>query len=420
VALDFPSSPTDGQVYGSYTYNSTRGAWLNTATSTRVVTTSDTAPSNPTNGDMWMYTVDGTCFIYYNDGTSGQWVEQSRTVANPATYQSPNYIINGAFDYWQRGTASIAASLAAYTADRWLANLSDVNGARDVSQQSFTAGELSGAYNTYYLRHTVSAGGAATTYCRMEQRIEDVRTLSGQPVTVSFYAKAQTAGMKVAVGFNQNFGSGGSPSSEVNTYAGQVTLTTSWARYSVTVTLPSISGKTIGTGINTSYLALLLWQSAGANFASQTGTLGTQTGYVDYWGVQVEAGTVTTPFRRNAPSIQAELAACQRYYEKSYNVNDAPGFITESGMVSWRATNTATATQVNAQTTKYQVSKRIYNGTVRTYSPYTGTIDKMWNNSADVTSVVWAGGMNSVGAYFSASTVANAAIGYHWICDAEL
>lgn len=46
-------------------------------------TTSDTAPSNPTNGDNWYNTTDGVTYVYYNDGTSSQWVDTTPYMNTP-------------------------------------------------------------------------------------------------------------------------------------------------------------------------------------------------------------------------------------------------------------------------------------------------------------------------------------------------
>ena len=109
--------------------------------------------------------------------------------------------------------------------------------------------------------------------------------------------------------FRQNFGSGGS--ANVDTYINQATLSTSWAHYSITGTVPSVSGKTIG---DSSSLQLQLWVSAGTALNPRTGSLGIQSNTFDIWGVQLEAGSIATPFQTATGTIQGELAACQRYY----------------------------------------------------------------------------------------------------------
>ena len=134
------------------------------------------------------------------------------------------------------------------------------------------------------------------------QPVESVRVLAGQTATYSFWARASSGTPKIALEIEQGFGSGGSPSATVDTYVAQVTLSTSWQRYSVTMSVPSISGKTIGTG---SSLKIVLDLPQNTTWS------------LDTWGWQVEAGSVATPFTTATGTIQGELAACQRYYYRN-------------------------------------------------------------------------------------------------------
>jgi hypothetical protein len=218
-----------------------------------------------------------------------------------------NKIINGDFTINQRAFTSNTTS--GYGFDRWTTFFAD--GTNTYTPQTFTAGAapIAGYEATNFAR-IVSTGqtlSSAGTWLR--QIIEGVRTFADQTVTVSFFAKAATGTPKIAIECAQNFGSGGSAS--VNTYAGQATLSTSWARYSLTVAIPSISGKTIGTS-NSLILNMML--SAGTDFNARSGSLGIQSNTFDIWGVQVEYGSKATPFQTATGTLQGELAACQRYY----------------------------------------------------------------------------------------------------------
>ncbi len=142
---------------------------------------------------------------------------------------------------------------------------------------------------------------------------------------ISFWAKAGSGTPKIGIELAQEFGSGGSPSADVTNIGSQsVTISTSWTRYSLTVSVPSISGKTIGTTANTSSLRLNLWLSAGTDFATRAGTPGLQNETFDVWGVQVEAGNTATAFQTATGTLAGELAACQRYYYMHANALNDP------------------------------------------------------------------------------------------------
>lgn len=281
------------QVVQVYSGTAARSSALGTAVSEGM--TSYLTDSN----ELSVYTVNGTA----------AWSPVSMV-------QSPNVIINGGFDIWQRGTSFATTGALIYTADHFY-NYWNGSGTTTVSQQAFTAGTapVSGYEASFFYRYAQTVAGTGQTYAVLATApIEDVRTLAGQTATFSFWAKADAARTYSLI-IGQAFGTGGSTVVEITN---DVALTTSWARYTITVNIASVAGKTIGAG---SYLY--------ARLQAKTFNI-TQT--VDTWGWQLEAGSVATPFRRNAPSLQGELAACQRYYQR-ITPGVANGVIAQSGFI---------------------------------------------------------------------------------------
>jgi hypothetical protein len=260
-------------------------------------------PSSPSIGQI--FTAAG-CSWRWN---GVKWVANT-PAAVPANDIGRNLIHNPMFNVGQRGAGPFTVN--GYTADRW--GIVGVGGdtfnvSRSVlndTQRSQIGDEAA----AFCLQNTVTGTAAAGAGTFAYQAIEDVRRLAGKTITVSFWANTGT-GLHVGVSCSQVFGTGGSPSPTVNVNGQSFTLTGTWTRYSATFTLPSVSGKVLGTN-NDHSTTLYFWYSAGANFAVQAGSPGVQSGIINLWGVQLEIGSTATPLEK--PDPRYDLSNCQRFY----------------------------------------------------------------------------------------------------------
>ena len=238
-------------------------------------------------------------------GNNGETLVADSSTSTGLRYQtgvSLNGVINGAMDIWQRGTSFASTGNALYTADRW-------GSLRQALGQTVTRQTASLEGFQYSLRSQRDSGNTAVNpnYIFYSMETNDSVRYANKAVTLSFWAKAGANYSSTSSALVVQWTTGtGTDQTIINGYTGasnitstSATLTTSWQRFSYTGTAAS----------NTNEMGVLF-----AN--TPVGTAGAND-WFEITGVQIEFGSVATNFKRaGGGTIQGELAACQRYYQR--------------------------------------------------------------------------------------------------------
>lgn len=228
------------------------------------------------------------------------------------------------------------------------------------------------------------------------------------------WARGNAGGEYFRLALAQRFGTGGSPSSSQFYTLLTTALTTSWQKFTATYTLPSISGKTLGTDDN-SYFELEI-----------LGPINT-THQFDVAQAQVEIGNVPTDFEHR--SFGEELTLCQRYYEKSYDQGTDPGAITTNGQsYIWVELLITSNSHGSGKDVIFKTVKRAV-PTITMYSTTSGAsgfIRKHTGTAVDGTATISGQGHNSFvwwydySSHGGGSNTASIFMTGQWTADAEL
>jgi len=251
-------------------------------------------------------------------GSDGVTFPDSTNQFSGGAFSFKNRIINGDMRISQRnGTANTALTTNAYMVDRFLANSV---GSSDYQQNKGSVTPPSGFTNYLGIAATGSNSGSGVTYA-VRQNIEGNNiadlgfgTANAKTITLSFWVRSNITGT-YTVAFRSETGR-----SRLETYA--ISSANTW-EYK-TITIPGDTSGTWNTNTSTGLAVWFCyggdgntgtagsWQTADLRQVSgQANAIATTNDYFYITGVQLEVGSVATPFERRP--FGAELALCQRY-----------------------------------------------------------------------------------------------------------
>lgn len=265
-----------------------------------------------------------------------------------------NTVMNGDFQLWQRGVTFAGIGTAErYTADRWAVTGDGASGAgvATVTRQAFTAGQTDVPGAQQFLQYQQTTGSTAGGG-KIVTKLEALEQLANGSVTVSLWVKAASA---ITVGLNLVNVYGPVGSTAVATSA--LSVTTTWQRLVRTFQLPSVAGQSISQGL--AHLRLELALPAGTPFFQVA-------------RVQLERASIASPFE--VRPLALELGLCRRYFEKSYELDVAPG--TGSIFQGAQTADDVGGDIIATLQARFAVPKRAI-PTIAWYSPTSGALGKL-------------------------------------------
>lgn len=195
------------------------------------------------------------------------------------TAKKNNIVRNPQFTFWSNGETltniNTSANTFDFIADDWLFRKTDTTSTINAAKVSLplTDAQLPGDAPDVFSISCVNVGSATETQLEPYQRYESVRTFAAASVALTFSAKVVGAvSATISAHAYQNFGTGGSPSAEVDNSFGTFNLTQAMQQFSSVITLANLTGKTQGDNEDD---ALLLAFKLPANvvFEIQFGTV---------------------------------------------------------------------------------------------------------------------------------------------------
>ena len=313
---------------------------------------------------------------------------------------------NGGLEVWQRGAGgsasiSVAASTTAYTADGW----SLVTGANQASTVSQQAGLTAGSrWCARVQRNNAQTGTGAMTF-EMPLDTDEIVPMRSSVVTLSLTLRSGANWSPTSGNITVTLYTGtGSPAKRsAGSYTGEATPIASTQAISTTATRLTFTTAALGASIAQASI-VIGW--------TPTGTAGAAD-YFEIDDVQIEVSPVATPFERRP--FEAELRACERHYEKSYNYATAPGTATSVGACAAVAYIAGTTDWMDL---RFKVRKRA-TPTMTLYSDASGATGNI--------RVVGVGDLAATtpnpgehGAYVNATTAAAATLHAHYAADAGI